>query len=246
MSVQDKTVVLAGVGRARQVGDSLAHAFARAGARLVLLGRNAAEVERCAREIAERGGRATAHRCDLTDEPQVAAVARLVHDATGGRVDALVNVAGGFASSGPVGESDPSVLAGQLALNLTTAYLATRAFLPLLRPARGSVVYFASAAVLPGAHGARVSAYAAAKAGVLALMRAVAEEERAAGVRANAVAPGSIRTGDNERAMGEGVRYVERDAVADAVLFLCSDAARAVTGQTIELRGTGSEARGTR
>jgi len=235
MSVQDKTVVLAGVGRAGQVGDALAHAFARDGARLFLLGRNEAEVERAAREVAARGGRATAHRCDLTDEAQVAAAARLVHDAAGGRADALVNVAGGFATSGPVGESDPALLASQLAINLTTAYLATRAFLPLLRPARGSVVYFGSTAALPGAHGAGVSAYAAAKAGVLALMRAVAEEERAAGVRANAVAPTSIRTGDNVRDMGASARYVELDAVADAVLFLCSEAARALTGQVIRL-----------
>jgi len=106
----------------------------------------------------------------------------------------------------------------------------------MLRPAGGSIVYFASAAVLPGAHGASMSGYAAAKAGVLALMHAVAAEERAAGVRANALAPTSIRTATNVQAMGDSTRYVEREAVADAVLFLCSDEARSVTGQVVKLQ----------
>ena len=235
MSAQDKTVVLTGVGRAGQIGEAVARAFADDGARVVLLARDGAEGGRRAAEIVARGGHATAHQCDLTDEAQLVAVARAVGAAAGGRVDALVNAAGGFAMSGPVAASDPALLARQIAINLTTAYLATRAFLPLLRPARGSVVYFASAAVLPGAHAARMSAYAAAKAGVLALMRAVAEEERAAGVRANAVAPTAVRTADNVQAMGEGARYVEREDVAAAVRYLCSDAARAVTGQVLKL-----------
>jgi 3-oxoacyl-[acyl-carrier protein] reductase len=80
-----------------------------------------------------------------------------------------------------------------------------------------------------------MAAYAAAKAGVVTLMRAVAQEERDNGVRANAVAPAAIRTADNVRDMGADARYVEREDVASAVLFLCSPAARAVTGQVIRL-----------
>jgi NAD(P)-dependent dehydrogenase (short-subunit alcohol dehydrogenase family) len=80
-----------------------------------------------------------------------------------------------------------------------------------------------------------MAAYAAAKSGVLALMRAVAEEERATGVRANALAPTAIRTAANLDSMGENVRYVEREEVADAVLFLCSDGASAISGQVIRL-----------
>jgi len=236
MTFENRTVVLTGVGREGQVGEVVARAFAARGATLALIDRDGAEVERRAAAIVASGGRARAYRCDLTDEGQVGEVAAAVATAHGGRVDALVNVAGGFAMSGPVAESDVAVLHRQLAINLTTAYLATRAFVPLLRPARGSIVYFASAAVLPGAAGARMSAYAAAKAGVLALMLAVAEEEREAGVRANALAPTAIRTGDNLQAMGESVRYVEREAVAEAVMFLCSEGARSVTGQSIKLQ----------
>jgi NAD(P)-dependent dehydrogenase (short-subunit alcohol dehydrogenase family) len=235
MSFENKTVVLTGVGRAGQVGEVVAGAFAGRGAAVVLLGRTKSELDERVAAIAGAGGRARAFVCDLADEGQVRAAASEVAAAYGGRVDALVNMAGGFALSGPVADSELATLQRMIAINLTTAYLATRAFVPMLRPARGSVVYLASSAVVPGASGAKVSAYAAAKAGVVALMRAVAEEERSAGVRANALAPGSIRTGDNVREMGEGVRYIEREDVANAVLFLCSEESRAVSGQVIGL-----------
>jgi NAD(P)-dependent dehydrogenase (short-subunit alcohol dehydrogenase family) len=123
----------------------------------------------------------------------------------------------------------------QLALNLTTGVLTTRAFLPLVRAARGSFVFFGSAAALPGASVANMAAYATAKSGVLTLMRAIAEEERANGVRANAVAPTSIRTAANVRDMGSDARYVEREEVARVVLWLCSEESRPVTGQIIAL-----------
>jgi NAD(P)-dependent dehydrogenase (short-subunit alcohol dehydrogenase family) len=122
-----------------------------------------------------------------------------------------------------------------IAINLTTAYVATRAFLPALRRRRGAVVYFASAAALAGASIGGTAAYAAAKSGVVALMRAVSQKERGAGVRANAVAPTSIRTAENVASMGDTERYVERAEVAEVVAWLCSDAASAVTGQVIRL-----------
>jgi NAD(P)-dependent dehydrogenase (short-subunit alcohol dehydrogenase family) len=150
-------------------------------------------------------------------------------------IHALVNVAGGFALSGPVADSDLDVWQRQIAINLTTAYLATREFLPMLRETRGAVVYFASEAALPRSQVEGMAAYAAAKAGVVALMRAVAQEERANGVRANALAPGSIRTTTNVKAMGDRESLIERAGVAAAVVYLCSDDARAISGQVIPL-----------
>ena len=153
----------------------------------------------------------------------------------GGRIDALVNMAGGFAMSGPVGESDVAVWRRQFDINLTTAYLATRGFLPLLRATRGAIVYFTSAAALPDGRAGGMSAYVAAKTGLIALMRAVADEERDAGVRVNAIAPTAIRTAANLQAMSGNVRYVEREQVAATTLFLCSSDASAVTGQILRL-----------
>jgi NAD(P)-dependent dehydrogenase (short-subunit alcohol dehydrogenase family) len=227
-------ILLTGVGREGQVGEAVARAFAAGGDRLALVDRAADEVERRAAALRAEGHEARAFACDLTDVAQVDALAERVR-ATMGDVDALVCAAGGFAGTGPLDASDPAAWQRMLAINLTTAMLATRAALPMLRRRRGSIVYFGSVAVLPGGTGGGMAAYAAAKSGVLALMRAVAEDERPHGVRANAVAPTSIRTADNVAAMGDRADYVSREEVAATVRWLCSDAARAVTGQAVRL-----------
>jgi NAD(P)-dependent dehydrogenase (short-subunit alcohol dehydrogenase family) len=145
-------------------------------------------------------------------------------------------MAGGFATSGPVAESALDVWNRQISINLTTAYVVARTFLPMLRIGGGSIVFFASEAVLPGSTGANVSAYAVAKGGVVTLMRAIAAEEAKNGVRANAIAPASIRTATNVADMGADKHYVEREQVADLVVYLCSPRASAVTGALIPLK----------
>jgi 3-oxoacyl-[acyl-carrier protein] reductase len=235
MRFDHKVIVLTGAGREGQVGEAIARAFAERGAMVVLVDRQADQVSARAAALKAAGYRAWGYACDLTDPPQVDHLARRTAATHGGRVDALIHAAGGFAASGRVAESSIDIWHQQLAINLTTAYLATRAFLPLLRPARGALLYFASEAVLPGARPTRTVAYAAAKSGVLALMRVVAEEEREHGVRANALAPAAIRTATNVQAMGDTTAYVEREDVAGAAMYLCSDKARGVTGEVIRL-----------
>lgn len=230
-----RTILLTGVGREGQLGEVVARAFAAEGATVALVDRDPDEVAERAVALRVMGYTAHGDSCDLTDPAQVQVLAADIAARHHGRIDALVNMAGGFAMSGPVAESDMAAWKRQLDINLTTAFLATRAFVPLLRPTRGAIVYFASAAVLPGERTAGMSAYVAAKSGVVALARAVAEEERDAGVRANAVAPTAIRTAANLREMSTAVRFVEREDVAATVLFLCSDAARALTGQVLRL-----------
>lgn len=234
-------VIVTGVARPGQVGETVARQLAAAGHHVVLLHRDGAAAEQRAAELRADALHATAIGVDLTDAPaldRVAATVRALEDdgASGaGGVAALVNVAGGFAMSGPLDQSDPAELQRLLAINLTTAYLATRAFLPALRRARGAVVYFGSAAALPEGKPAGMAAYAAAKSAVHTLMRAVAAAEAPHGVRANALAPTSIRTATNVAAMGADAPYVERESVAAVVAWLCSDAARDVTGQLLRL-----------
>ena len=229
-----RSVVVTGVGRAGQLGEAIARAFGKEGARVSIVARTAAAA--AARVDALRAEGLDVHPfvADLGEAAATVALARDVVSAAG-RVDALVNAAGGFAMSGPVGESDPALLAQQLAINLSTAYATTRAFLPALRASSGAVVFIASSSALPGARVKNASAYAIAKTGVLTLMRAVAQEERANGVRSNAVAPGAIRTRDNVAAMPPNSRFVELAAVVDAILLLCSPAAASVNGEVIEL-----------
>ena len=229
------TVLLTGVGGEGQVGEVVAGAFAAAGASIILVDRTTSRVNARAQAIRDAGHQAFGYACDLSDSSAVAALAQTVRNSHGPSLNAVVHMAGGFAMSGPVAESTDEVWNRQLGINLTTAYLTARAFIPLLRTGRGSLVFFASQAALPGVAVAKMSAYAVAKTGVVALMRAIAAEERPNGVRANALAPMTIRTASNVQSMGEAARYVERQQVADAVLFLCSAQASAITGTVMPL-----------
>jgi NAD(P)-dependent dehydrogenase (short-subunit alcohol dehydrogenase family) len=230
-----RVAVLTGVSRPGQVGEAVARHLAGRGVSVVLIDRTGIDAEARASELRQSGLEARGYQADLTNTAQLAAVVQSVRDEFGG-IDALVNIAGGFAMSGKLSDSDPEAWARQLSIGLTTAYLTTRAFLPLLRQRRGAVVFFASAAALPGGRIAEMSAYAVSKAGVITLMRAVAQEERDTGVRSNALAPTAIRTTANLSSMGDGVRYVEREEVAEAVEFLCfSPASRVISGQVVQL-----------
>ena len=211
----------------------MARAFADAGASLVLVDLTAEHVDARVNEVTRAGHVAFGYPCDLTDGAAVKSLAARIREKHGNAIHAFVHMAGGFAMSGPVAESTDDVWNRQIAINLTTAFIAARAFLPLVRAGKGSIVFFASEAVLPGSTGARTSAYAVAKSGVVALMRAIAAEERSNGVRANAVAPSSIRTATNVREMGKDARFVEREQVADVVLFLCSRRASAISGLVV-------------
>ncbi len=236
MEFEGRNVVLTGVGRPGQVGEAVASAFARRGARLVLVSRQVDEARARADALVALGAQATALAADLSDVHAVSVLAGAVHELTGGQVHALVHIAGGFSMSGSVTESDPEEWTRLFAINGTTAYLVARAFIPMLRATRGALTCFATEAVLPGAHAKNRAAYVAAKSAVVAVIRAVAEEERANGVRANAVAPSTIRTAANVAAIGETAGMVSREAVADVVCWLSADAARAVTGQLIAVR----------
>lgn len=236
MDFAGRSIVLTGVGREGQVGEAVAAAFAERGARVFLVDRQENEARARADALVKAGKRAAGLGVDLTDESAVAALAERVRDATGGRVHALVHLAGGFTASGQVADSDAALWSRQFALNATTAYLTARAFLPMLRAAKGSLVFFASEAILPGGRTAGLSAYTASKGAVVALMQSISQEEAPRGVRANAVAPTSIRTAANVAAMGPDVAYVSREDVAKVVLWLCSEDARVVSGQIISVR----------
>ena len=239
MDFANKLVVITGVGRVGQVGEALAWSFARRGATLALLDHGPAEVEARAAELRASGFSATAHAADLADADAASAVAGEVLAATrdrfGGAVHAVICAAGGFGTTGPIDASDPAGWRKQFTINLDTAFGTTRAFLPAVREGKGAFVYFGSVAALPGGNPSGMAAYAAAKSGVLTLMRTVAREEARHGVRANAVVPTAVRTSSNVASMGEDSAYVERESVADVVAFLAGSLARNVNGQAIRL-----------
>src|SRR5476651_1747757 len=231
-----RSIVLTGVGREGQLGEAIALAFATRGARLFLVDRSADVAQARADALVKAGLRAASLGADLSDAAAVEALALRLKDAAGGRIEAVVHLAGTYASSGPVAGSDPAIWSSLFAANATSAYLVARAFIPMLRPAKGAILFFASEAVLPGAKMAERSAYVAAKSAVVALMQTIAQEEAVNCVRANAVAPATVRTAANVAAMGADTPMVSRDAVAEVAVWLCSAAARAVTGQLVPVR----------
>jgi NAD(P)-dependent dehydrogenase (short-subunit alcohol dehydrogenase family) len=228
--------LITGVGAKGQLGEAVAAGLARRGDRLLLVARTERDVIARADDLAGAGFAAIGYACDLADADAALELAAEIRKAHGARLDNVVHLAGGFALSGPIGDSDPSQVERMMRINYSTAFNVARAFLPAVREAAGSFVFVASESVLEGARTKGIAGYTAAKAAVVALMRSLADEGREHRVRANALAPTSIRTASNEAAMGADARYVEREQVASAVAFLCSPAASAVTGQLIRLR----------
>src|SRR6476646_9589076 len=141
MDYAGRSVVITGVGRAGQVGEAVGAEFANMGARVFLVDRDEQEARARAESLVAAGKRAAGLGADLTDEHAVAALVERVRDATAGKVSALVHLAGGFASSGPVADSDPAIWSKQIAINATSAYLTSRAFIPMLRASRGAMVF---------------------------------------------------------------------------------------------------------
>ncbi|MBI3698084.1 MAG: SDR family oxidoreductase [Acidobacteria bacterium] len=157
----------------------------------------------------------------------------------GGRIDALVNLVGGYTGGPPLHQIEDATWNRMLELNLTSAFVLSRAVLPhLLERRSGRIIHTASrGAVEPFAGGA---AYIVAKAGVVVLTRSIAAEVAGTGVTANVLLPGTIDTAAN-RAGAPGADYskwVRPAALAETILFLISDAAREINGAAIPVYGS--------
>lgn len=176
---------------------------------------------------------------DVTDEPAVGAlVAGIV--ARHGRLDALANTVGGYAGGQTLWQADAQALERMLAVNLRSAFVLCRAVVPaMLAARRGAIVNVgAKAAVQPGGGAA---AYAAAKAGVLAMTASLAADLAGSGVRVNAVLPAIIDTPANRQAMPDAATagWTRPASIARVITFLCSDEAEAVHGAAIPVYGNG-------
>ncbi len=227
-----KVAVVTGVGRVGQIGHAVADGFGRAGAKLVICDVNAVNVAERAREFEAQGIPARAAAGNLTESDVAAWVMEQALE-TYGRLDVLVNVAGGLTGIASVIEAPPDVLDRELTLNARTMYVVSRAAAKAMSErGGGAIVSFASVAALHAKP--QMAAYSAAKAAVAAITRALALELRERLVRVNAVAPGLVRTRDNRASVSDtGAVWVEIADVVNAVLFLASDLAAGVTGHVL-------------
>jgi len=229
---KDQVVIVTGVGRVGQIGHAVAEGFAGAGARLVVSDRDAVGVATRAKEFAAKGVEVCAAAGDLT-EPDVAQWVVDQAMQTFGRVDVLVNVAGGLTGIAPMTEASVDVFDREIAINVKTMYLVSRAAAKVMSAqGSGAIVSFASVAALSAKPS--MAAYSAAKAGVAALTRSLALELREHGVRVNAVAPGTVRTTENVAAAGDAAgRWVEIGDIVNAVMYLASSVSAGVTGHVL-------------
>ena len=253
MKLPDRVALVTGGGRG--IGRAIALAFAREGAHVAVTARTAAELDAVAAEIRALGRKALAVSCDVGERAQVDQAVRRVAEGLG-PVEILVNNAG-IAVSAKLLDTDDALWERHLRVNLTGAFLMTRAVLPAMLAARwGRVVNVASIAGRQGYP--YVAAYTASKHGLLGLTRALAQEVVTAGVTVNAICPGYVateltwasarniqeRTG---RTYDEAVRslaayspqkrLIEPEEVAAVAVLLASDEARGVTAQAWNVDG---------
>jgi NAD(P)-dependent dehydrogenase (short-subunit alcohol dehydrogenase family) len=235
--LRGKVALITGVGRVGPIGHAVARGCGRAGAKLLLADVNAVGLADRVKEFSAEGIPAKASAGDLT-MPDAALAATAAAKSHFGGLDIVINVAGGFFSYGPFTAVTPETLDRELAVNFKTAFYMCQAAMPLLiERGAGAIVNFASIAVVHSLM--HMSAYSAAKSAVAGLTRELAREYRDANVRVNAVAPATVRTADNVAQMGADPKtpLVELDDVVDAVLFLVSDDAAAITGQVVPITG---------
>jgi NAD(P)-dependent dehydrogenase (short-subunit alcohol dehydrogenase family) len=223
-----KVVLVTGVGRAGQIGNAVALAFGRAAARIVACDLNAVGVAERVREFAALGVDARPCAGDLT-HPDIAALAVETALRHFGRLDVVVNLAGGLTTYGPIEKLTAQDVDRELAINLKTTVLVSQAAIPSLATTQGCIINVASIAYFEPQ--SPMAVYSAAKAAVAGFTRSLALELANRKIRVNAIAPGMTRTGDNVAAAGEGAAYVELDDLTRGVMELAAGGPNAPNGE---------------
>jgi 3-oxoacyl-[acyl-carrier protein] reductase/2-hydroxycyclohexanecarboxyl-CoA dehydrogenase len=233
-------------GGAGGIGHAVADRLARENQTVAILDVNSDAGAQVAAEFHNRGAEVKFFRVDVAQETEVAAAFDKIK-AEHGRIDVLVNVAGGSMHRYPLDKFPLEHWQTVIDANLTSTFLCCRAAIPVMKNQKsGAIVNISSDIAFSGDAGR--SAYAAAKAGILGLTRSLALELASFNVRVNAVAPGRIAT-PRVRANYTDAEWEaaakriplghagQPEDVAEAVVYLASDAAKHMTGQTIHVNG---------
>ncbi len=227
----DRIVLISGASGG--LGQTVSKVFYETGATVVLVGSRPVGVESLAGQLGRRALPVAANLIDLAEAENVVQTT-LDHF---GRVDVLLNLAGGFAGGEPVSQSDPHELDRMLDMNLRTAYnLSKAAAKPMMSQQWGRIINTGSRDALKGR--AKYSAYAISKAAVLRLTESMAAELKGYGITVNAILPGTIDTQANRQSMpnADFSRWVKPATIAQTLLFLTRDDT-AINGAAIPVYG---------
>ena len=235
MTLKEHVALIPGATGA--VGKAVTQAFLFHGATVVAPFLSAGSFQELASRVGEAGERPLGIQTDLLKPQSIQYAVGEALNKTG-RIDSLVNLVGGFVGGQPVAQTDDEIWNQMLALNLTSAFLVTRAVLPhMLERGRGSIVHISSRAAVEPFPAA--SAYIASKAGLIAFTRALASEVAGTGVTANVIVPGTLDTPANRRNMprADFSKWVPPEALAHAILFLVSEGAQQINGAQVPVYG---------
>jgi NAD(P)-dependent dehydrogenase (short-subunit alcohol dehydrogenase family) len=243
LPMQGRVALVAGASKG--IGAVTAAAFAAAGASVVLAARDVEALKTVAARIEAGGGEAIAVGCDVADADSVAS---LVDQAVGryGRLDAAFNNATDGPLPAPLAEIDIAAFDRGIATNIRGTFLGMKHQIPaMLASGGGAIVNMASVAGISGT--ANLAAYVAGKAGIIGLTKVAALDYADQGIRVNVVAPGPILTHHLEAAgpraqqlagQSTPMRRTGRSSeVAQAVLWLCSEASSFITGTVLPIDG---------
>ena len=230
-----RVAIVTGAGRG--IGRAIALRYSREGAIVVLAARTSAQIDEAAAEIESTGGRALAIQCDVSSERDVdhlveAAAQRF------GRIDILVNNAAVNLPPTDLTEVDLSVWRNVIDVNLTGAFICTRAVLPhMKRIGSGVVLILSSVGGRRGAAGR--GPYRASKAALINFTETIGAEGAEYGVRAVCLCPGGVDTDMmREIGMAGGRELMKPEQVADVATYAVSDEAATLNGVTIDVPGT--------
>jgi NAD(P)-dependent dehydrogenase (short-subunit alcohol dehydrogenase family) len=226
-------------GAAGNLGVVTARAFQAAGASLVLVDRSPDRLQKLFPELADSSQHFLATSVDLGD---VAAVEKIAEETIKrlGKIDVLVNTAGGYRAGTPLHETPLEDWDFLLNLNAKSVLIACRSVIPkMLTQGTCKIINIASRAALTGE--ANAAAYSVSKTAVVRLTESMSAELKDKDINVNCILPGMIDTPPNRQAMPETdySRWVAPEALADVILFLASDAARAVHGAALPVFGKG-------
>lgn len=231
----DQAVVV--TGGAGNLGQAVTRAFVAAGGRVAVVVRKRADAAAAFADDLPEGDNCLYVTGDLTDESAAGDMARQVVERFG-RLDVLVNTAGGIRAGTPLHETSMDVWDFMMNLNARTVLLMSRAVIPqMLAQQRGRIISVSARAALKGT--AKHGPYNASKMAVIRLTETLAAELRHAGITANCILPGIIDTPANraETPNADFSKWVSPESLANVILFLASDAAADVNGAAIPVYG---------